>query len=501
MAAGGPLSETFVRQILVNLLQVLDYVHSKGIIYRDIKPDNIILRSSNNQPVLIDFGAVKQTMATVLDPHARSMYTMVLGTPGFMAPEQATGRPVYASDIYSLGMTAIYLLTGKIPQELEIDPQTEQILWQQHSLKVSSSLITILNKAIQYQPRDRYTTAIKMLNDLQAASIPPRQPSTVATVVLSPDHKQVSGKPAGSPHAPVIDLSSNKQNWQKNLILGSLLVGGLLSAAVVIGVRNHSPQPSIATSSPPESTSNQPIAQPTPTVAESPNSSVETDRTLPTPVPTSPASPLVDSTPQLENQPQNTESASSSVNSASELENKPQAEDELEDVESEEVRSTQPENQQSAVDSLEQESNDKPNGSTSNAASSIPAFPVGTSERTVKAALGNPTTTSRGIWSNTRAVIYEIKPNQITLGYLFDRTSGRLRQTEVSFAQSVEPEVMQATLQGMLGANTVEINQGLQQVYQRRTNKYSFNTGGLKVAIERNQEDRIYIGVWDADLH
>jgi len=76
-----------------------------------------------------------------------------------MSPEQATGRPIYASDLYSVGMTAIYLLTGLLPQELEIDPQTEG--WQQHALNVSPSQAAILNKAIQYHPRDRYTTAIK----------------------------------------------------------------------------------------------------------------------------------------------------------------------------------------------------------------------------------------------------------------------------------------------------------------------------------------------------
>jgi serine/threonine-protein kinase len=99
-------------------------------------------------------------------------------------------------------------------------------------------------------------------------------------------------------------------------------------------------------------------------------------------------------------------------------------------------------------------------------------------------------------------VLYELKPNQITLGYLFDRSSERLRQTEIAFAQSVEPKVIQATLQGMLGDRAADdISPGLQQVYQRQINKYSFTTGSLKGVIERNDSDRIYIGVWDADLH
>lgn len=106
----GPLSERAVREILVSLLQVLDYVHSKRIIYRDIKPDNIILRQSNSQPVLIDFGAVKETMTTNANFQGKTTHSIVLGTPGFMAPEQATGRPIYASDIYSLGTTAISTL-------------------------------------------------------------------------------------------------------------------------------------------------------------------------------------------------------------------------------------------------------------------------------------------------------------------------------------------------------------------------------------------------------
>lgn len=231
----GPLSEGVVREILVSLLQVLDYVHSKRIIYRDIKPDNIILRQSNSQPVLIDFGAVKETMTTNANSQGKTTHSMVLGTPGFMAPEQATGRPIYASDIYSLGTTAIYLLTGILPQELEIDSRTDQILWQRHALKVSPGLAAILDKAIQYHPRDRYTTAIKMLDALQSdASIPQRPPST-KTIVLSPARKKESSQPAQvlPQTTAVINHPSRQGNWQKALLLGSLLAASLIGAIVV----------------------------------------------------------------------------------------------------------------------------------------------------------------------------------------------------------------------------------------------------------------------------
>ncbi len=80
VSSEGPLGETAVREILVSLLPVLTTVHSKGIVHRDIKPDNIILRSSDRQPVLIDFGAVKETMATAVNLQGESRNSMIIGT-------------------------------------------------------------------------------------------------------------------------------------------------------------------------------------------------------------------------------------------------------------------------------------------------------------------------------------------------------------------------------------------------------------------------------------
>ncbi|MEL7241738.1 MAG: serine/threonine-protein kinase, partial [Cyanobacteria bacterium J06573_2] len=113
----GLMDENSVKQILTSILPVLEYVHSKGIVHRDIKPENI-LTDADGKPVLIDFGAVKETLSTLLTPSGNATKSIVIGTPGFMATEQSVGRPMFASDIYSLGMTAIFLLTGKMPQEL-----------------------------------------------------------------------------------------------------------------------------------------------------------------------------------------------------------------------------------------------------------------------------------------------------------------------------------------------------------------------------------------------
>ena len=115
----GPLDEPAVQKLLIHLLPVLDYIHKQQIVHRDIKPDNIVVRQRDEKPVLIDFGAVKETMGTVINSQGQSSRSIVIGTPGFMASEQSAGRPIYASDLYSLGLTAIYLLTGKTPPRTE----------------------------------------------------------------------------------------------------------------------------------------------------------------------------------------------------------------------------------------------------------------------------------------------------------------------------------------------------------------------------------------------
>lgn len=180
----GNLSEEEVTKILVNLLPVLDFIHSRRIIHRDIKPDNIILRNCDGLPVLIDFGVVKEAVATVVNPHGTA-YSVALGTPGYMASEQAAGRPVYSSDLYSLGLTAIFLLSGKTPQYLEIDSQTGEILWRDAVGDIHSNLAMIIDKAIRFHPKDRFSSAKEMLAALKV----PLHNQTTATVVVSPKGK------------------------------------------------------------------------------------------------------------------------------------------------------------------------------------------------------------------------------------------------------------------------------------------------------------------------
>ena len=107
--------EAKIVEIMMQMLDVLNYVHAQGVIHRDIKPSNIMRVSKSNSLHLIDFGAVKQVVVTGV-PTAQSV---VIGTPDFAPPEQMTGKPVSASsDLYSLAATCVSLLAGKEAQEI-----------------------------------------------------------------------------------------------------------------------------------------------------------------------------------------------------------------------------------------------------------------------------------------------------------------------------------------------------------------------------------------------
>ncbi|MBD1934784.1 protein kinase domain-containing protein [Funiculus sociatus] len=241
----GVMSESAVKEILISLLPVLDFVHSKRMIHRDIKPDNIILRLRDGKPVLIDFGAVRETMSTVLNSHGSTTSSIVIGTPGYMPPEQAAGRPVYSSDLYSLGFTALYLLTGNTPQQLETDPQTGDILWRSDAVSVSSSLAAVLDKAIQSHPRDRFPTAKAMLDALQSGTISQVSNFSHADTTVMP-----SGQLFSKPTETLPQPNSGRSRWltgvrdkPEKFWIGSLIFGCLIGLFILLGFFLSKPSP------------------------------------------------------------------------------------------------------------------------------------------------------------------------------------------------------------------------------------------------------------------
>jgi WD40 repeat protein len=192
LARTGPFSQSQILSLLKDLLPVLQFVHDRSVIHRDIKPPNIIRRRISQTPiiytyptltgelVLVDFGAAK------LVEGLRETGT-VIGSPEFVAPEQIRGQAVYASDLYSLGVTCIYLLTQISPFDL-FDINQDVWVWRDFlKVQIDPKLSRILDKMIEPSLSRRYKSVAEVLKDLQpqqsAVQIPP---TPVAAAIPAP---------------------------------------------------------------------------------------------------------------------------------------------------------------------------------------------------------------------------------------------------------------------------------------------------------------------------
>ena len=160
------LSEKEVIEFLCDVLEILEFVHQQGVVHRDIKPSNLIRRKEDQKIALIDFGAVKEMGTFVFDSTRETLQTQVIGTPGYMSPEQNHGKPIYSSDIYALGKTAIFALTGRSPIEWEYTSTDNTSTWHDR-ISVSQQLIAVIDKMIKPQSVDRYGSATEVLQDLK----------------------------------------------------------------------------------------------------------------------------------------------------------------------------------------------------------------------------------------------------------------------------------------------------------------------------------------------
>ena len=161
-------TEFQIWQLLDDVVPVLQFLHDNHVIHRDIKPANIIRRQSDRQLFLVDLGASKQATGTAL-----VLTGTVIGSAEYTAPEQARGKATFASDIYSLGVTCIHLLTGISPFNL-YDSGEGTWVWQDFlNHPVSDGLSQLLDKMILQPTNHRYQT----VDELQLAIQKHRQRS------------------------------------------------------------------------------------------------------------------------------------------------------------------------------------------------------------------------------------------------------------------------------------------------------------------------------------
>ncbi|MDJ0800115.1 MAG: bifunctional serine/threonine-protein kinase/formylglycine-generating enzyme family protein [Calothrix sp. MO_167.B12] len=188
-------NEAEIIEILTDLLSVLGFVHSHNVIHRDIKPENIIRRQSDRKLVLIDFGGAKQVTQTSLARQATAIYTI-----GYAPSEQMAGFACQASDLYALGVTCIRMITQTLPEQdgygqihdRLYDAMNGQWLWrevlQEKGITISEGLGNIFDKLLKHLPKERYQSAIEVLNDLRDVTVAQENfPTISSTSTASPN--------------------------------------------------------------------------------------------------------------------------------------------------------------------------------------------------------------------------------------------------------------------------------------------------------------------------
>jgi serine/threonine protein kinase len=288
---GALFTEAEVRQFLQQMLPLLAHIHAKGIIHRDISPDNIILRTRDRLPVLIDFGVVKEVV-TRIQLNETAVPATTVGKVGYAPSEQMqSGRAYPNSDLYALAVTAVVLLTGREPQDL-FDDVNLTWHWQRYAT-VSPGLAQVLNKALSYRPGDRFQSVSEMAQALGSGAIAPPvtapvnfpqtpQPSSPQSAAASPPPSQMRTMAVGRSYqattgvapgarvtrsAPPVPMEEDGSVWENPWAVGAMGIGLAIVAGIggwgVVSALNRQP---VATTPPsPTMTLDPGTASPTPT--------------------------------------------------------------------------------------------------------------------------------------------------------------------------------------------------------------------------------------------
>ena len=238
---GKNFSEAEVTQLLFQLLPVLEYIHSKNLIHRDISPDNIIQHDADKLPFLIDFGSVKQIAASALF-QSKGQSDTAIGKQGYSPTEQMhQGKVSPASDLYALAVTALVLLTGKKPQKLY---DVNQKTWDWRSrVSVSQNLGMVLDRMLADRSGDRYQSAKEVREALKDPKLSQigniisqmvtmnfvGRPFKNTTKTLTNNHTPVNQNPQIVKNINIFKLIP----WKTVTSLSMVLLPGMLAFSVV----------------------------------------------------------------------------------------------------------------------------------------------------------------------------------------------------------------------------------------------------------------------------
>jgi eukaryotic-like serine/threonine-protein kinase len=192
-APGHCLNQKETIQLLMEILEPLDFCHQEGAIHRDLKPANLMRRHGDGKLVIIDFGAVRE-IGQLMTANEPQQPGSIIGTPGYASPEQASGSPVLASDVYAVGAIGMQALTGLRPHQIKLGGDGLPKWQEKTKCQITAEFANLLNQMLAVLPNARFVDAVTALHALQALPIHVPETAPAPSKPKNPHQSQFQGQ-------------------------------------------------------------------------------------------------------------------------------------------------------------------------------------------------------------------------------------------------------------------------------------------------------------------
>ncbi len=223
IAREGPLPEEDILRLARDIAAALEFAHQQGVIHRDLKPDNVLIRS-DGAAVLTDFGIARAVSGYV----ASTGVNMTIGTPHYLSPEQAQGRPLdQRLDFYALGITLYKAASGEVPfssndwfelARMHVEDPPPSL--RRKRAELSKRFERVVMKCLAKHPDDRYANAAELRADLDEVQQKLRPTATMGTAPMGTTQRE-----------GLRDPQSGRRMW---LVLAGVAVGLVLLVGLVV---------------------------------------------------------------------------------------------------------------------------------------------------------------------------------------------------------------------------------------------------------------------------